>query len=273
METKRSFSLHHLTVLDAAPSELPGYAAQTGCSYIGIFCDLPGVKEAGYPVVSPGESEQQLQRALSEHGVSINNLELFQLRPETDVSSFNEVLAMGQRLGARQATVHMHDGDGARSVATFAKFCELAGGYGLDAALEFTSFSAVRTLDTALQIVRSANMSNGRIALDLLHFFRNGGNVEMLSAIAPHELGYVQVCDGLFEEPEDRYAEAVKDRMLPGDGEFPIAQVMARIPELVIVDVEVPQMRFKKLGATPAHRVRSAVKHTVKAIQPPGVDE
>lgn len=268
MKPRRKLSLHHLTALDVAPVDLPGYAAQTGCEYVGIFCDLPGVKEARFPVISAGESELQFQRALAEHNVSVNNIELFQIRPQTDVNALKEGFAMGNRLGARQVTVHIHAANHEFSVAAFSQLCLVASDYGLDVALEFTSFSAVRTLDAALNIIRSANLKNGRIALDLLHFFRNGGKVEDINDIKPHELGYIQVCDGLYKKPEDLYAEAVKDRMLPGEGEFPIQQVMSLLPEDVIVDVEIPQMRLKNQGINAGDRISMAVERTLATITP-----
>ncbi|MCW9009438.1 TIM barrel protein [Marinobacter sp.] len=268
MKHQRTLSLHHLTALDVAPIDLPAYAAQAGCDYVGVFCDLPRVKAAGYPTLSPGKSEQQFREALIAHDISVNNLELFQIRPDTEIYEFREGLAMGNRLGARQITVHVHDADPVRSVAAFSELCRIAADYGLDVALEFTSFSAVRTLETALTLIRAANRTNGRLALDLLHFFRNGGTLNAIQSLEPHELGYVQVCDGLYLNPEDLYAEAVKNRMLPGDGEFPIQQVLSMIPDNVIVDVEVPQMRLKELGVSARRRIALAVERTIKTFTP-----
>ncbi|KRW81239.1 sugar phosphate isomerase/epimerase family protein [Marinobacter sp. P4B1] len=268
MKHQRTLSLHHLTALDVAPIDLPAYAAQAGCDYVGVFCDLPGVKAAGYPTLSPGESEQQFQEALIAHDISVNNMELFQIRPNTEIHQFKEGLAMGNRLGARQITVHMHDTNPARSVVAFSELCRIAADYGLNVALEFTSFSEVRTLEKALALLRAANRTNGRVALDLLHFFRNGGTLSTIKSLEPHELGYVQVCDGMYRNPEDLYAEAVKNRMLPGDGEFPIQQVLSLIPGNVIVDIEVPQIRFKEQGISARRRIAMAVERTIRMIPP-----
>lgn len=252
-------SLHHLTALDLAPADLVSLAAELGCSHVGLFVHLPAQVRARFPLVGDAAGETLVRRRLDETGVRVNNLEVFALAAGTDLAEFRPALERGLRLGARQATVHIHEPDEARAVAAFTAFCDLAADYGLLASLEFTSFAQVRTLAQAVRIVEAAGRENGVIAIDALHFFRNGGQPGQVAALDPGRIGYVQLCDGPRVAPADLYAEAVNQRLVPGAGEFPLEQLIGALPSEVLLDVEVPQHLLRDLGMNVRERASRAV--------------
>src|SRR3546814_2453633 len=87
------------------------------------------------------------------------------------------------------------------------------------------SSDLVKDIATAVAIVREAGC--GAVALDVLHLMRNGADI---AAVAPNAglIGYVQVSDGPLELPDEipAWHEAVKERLLPGDGAFPLAEIL-----------------------------------------------
>src|SRR5688572_32928851 len=86
-------------------------------------------------------------------GVTVADLEVVALRPETDIAGFSAFFETGARLGARHILVAGYDPDLARFRDSFAKFCEAAAPYGLTADLEFMPWTYVPDLATANSIV------------------------------------------------------------------------------------------------------------------------
>ncbi len=262
-------SLHQLTVLDAAPEALAAIAGQLGCQSVCLFTHVPEVVRHVYPLVGP-EQLQAVQAALSSAGVGVSNLEVFPLDGKTPAADFEPGLAIGAALGAKRATVHIHDADVETATARFAAFCDLAARHGIDAGLEFNAFSAVRDARIAAAIVRGAARPNGRVVLDLLHLVRSGGGVAEVEAIADL-VDFVQLSDGPAEVAETgRWREAVGERGLPGSGAFPLAALLGRLRPGTIVDIEVPQTAARKAGQPPLERARRAVEAGRKLLEREG---
>ena len=84
------------------------------------------------------------------------------------------------------------------------------------------------------------NRSNLAIAIDALHLFRTGGTLDQLAALDPSTIGYAQLCDGPdFRRSNDYLAEAMH-RMIPGEGVFPLGDLVALLGPHVDIDIEVP---------------------------------
>ncbi|MNZ99960.1 Inosose isomerase [compost metagenome] len=201
----------------------------------------------------------------------MNNIEIFALRPGVSADDYLRSLERGARLGAAQATVHLHDLQGSQAVDLFAEFCQQVSEFGMNAALECTSFSSLRTFEQAAQIVTSVGMDNACMAVDALHFFRNGGQVDDISRWSTVPIGYVQLCDAPLEAPDDLYAEAVSDRMPPGEGEFPLSSLLASLPRDVMLDVEVPQHVLRDQGVSAFSRAAAVVGATRDLLEKSGL--
>lgn len=252
-------SLHHLTALDASPAELIAIAGQLGCDHVCLFTHVPDAIAQLFPCVTEGDVPA-VSAALDEAGVSLCNLEVFPLDGDPDWAGFERSLAVGRALGASRATVHIHDVDDRAGAAMLARFCDLAAGFGIVAGLEFNGFSAVRTLPQAAAILRAADRSNAALVCDMLHLVRNGcgpGDV----AAERDLIGYLQICDGPLERADSEvWHEAIRERGVPGTGEFPIAAALAALRPDTIIDVEVPQHAARKAGETALERARRAVE-------------
>jgi sugar phosphate isomerase/epimerase len=254
-------SLHHLTVLDASPLELIDIAAQTGCEQVCVFVHS-SAPQLRFPVVDEGHVEDVRAR-LTSTGVDVYNLEFFPIAPDVDWGAYDRALGVGAAIGGRRATVHIHDLDQARALASFERFCGLAAGHGLDVGLEFTAFARVSTLEAAVAFIETAGQPNAAVAVDVLHLMRNGSDPASLARIDPRLIGYMQICDGPLSIGADHMMdEAVGERGVPGEGEFPLRAFLGCAPDGVTIDVEVPQSAARLAGVSALDRARRAVAAT-----------
>jgi sugar phosphate isomerase/epimerase len=258
LSNRTRFSLHHLTVLDAPAVELIGIAGELGCDHVCLFTHVPDAIASLFPCV--GEADvPAVSAALRQTGVTLCNLEVFPLDADPDWAGFERSLAVGQALGASRATVHIHGLDDAAGAAALARFCDMAAGFGIIAGLEYNGFSAVKTLNQAATILRATERPNAAMVCDMLHLVRNGCTAADIAANRDL-IGYLQICDGPLERAESEiWHEAIRERGVPGTGEFPIAAALAALRRDTIIDVEVPQHAARKAGEPPLQRARRAV--------------
>lgn len=252
-------SLHQLTALALSPAGLIDLAADLGCSHVGLFTCLPPGIATRFPCISTDQQEAVVAERLQARGVRLNNAEVFALRAGIELDGYREGLQRASRLGARVATVHIHEPSPVLARTMLAQFCDLAAEQGLRAALEFTSFSGVRSLDAALDLLDQLQHPAVCVALDALHFFRNGGRPSQLQDLRPGQIGYLQLCDGPLQAPDDLYHEAVAARRIPGAGDFPLVELLVQAGPEVMLDVEVPRQADQINGSSVTDCAAAAV--------------
>jgi len=193
-----------------------------------------------FPVVEPAGATS-FKRLLRDRDIRIINAEYFPVMPDRDVVGYLPAITFAAELGAKRLVTHIHESDGQRAEDQLATLCTLAWEHGLDVGLEFTGFaSGCNSLTSAVALHRRMNRSNLAIAIDALHLFRTGGTLEQLEAVDPSTIGYVQLCDGPdFRLSNDYLAEAM-NRMIPGEGVFPLRDLVAQLGPHVDIDIEVP---------------------------------
>ena len=270
VSTDPSIALHQLTALELSPVELVDLAAKVGCSHVGIFTSLPKGIATRFPCVITPEHEAALAERLTATGVQVNNAEVFALREGVAIADYREGLARAARLGARVATVHVHEPGIMAGSDLLRAFADLAAEHGLRVALEFTSFSAVRSLTSALQVLDHLQHPAVCLAIDALHFFRNGGQTDLLQQVPTEWIGYVQLCDGLLRAPDDLYHEAVAERLVPGTGEFPLIDLLRQLDQTVMLDIEVPRQVAQRAGMHAILRATEAVESTCNMMRQAG---
>lgn len=255
-------SLHQLTALDATPARIVELAGREGCDHVCLFTFVPEAARGRYPLVAATDVAE-LGARMADAGVSLCNLEVFPLDGREDFGAFARSLETGAALGARKATAHLHEVSGeAEAADRFGAFCDLAARFGIVAGLEFMGFSAVADIGSAAAVVRRAGRANGNVACDALHLVRNGGTVADVAANADL-IGYVQLCDGPLVRPrEEWWDEAVRARALPGEGEFPLVDIVRALRPGTVIEVEVPRAAEAKAGVSDADRVARAVAAT-----------
>lgn len=257
-------ALHHFTLCDVSPLELVPIAAEADCDGVCLFVESP--PGFGFPLVTPG-MRGELRARLREHQVRVTNLEFFSLTEAVDLERFRPALGLGAELGARLAVTHIHDPDPVRATDCLGRFAELAGEYGLQLGLEFMALTpGCTSLAAAAGFVRRVGCANLGIGVDALHLARSGATPAEVAALAPGMVAYAQLCDGpllpagIEALDPARYAEEAFDRLPPGQGVFPLAELLRALPPGAALDVEVPMPRLAAQGVSARQRARLAVE-------------
>ena len=250
--------MHPLNVIDAQPVELIEIAGRLQVPLVCLFTFVPAAAAGRFPLVAPADVAATAD-ALNQAGVRLCNLEVFPLDRDGDLERFAEGLETGAALGASKATAHIHEIESEQqAIDRFGAFAAMAAGYGIEAGLEFNNFSAVKDISAAARIVRTS--ARGSLVLDTLHLIRSGGAAADVQAFAGL-VGYAQLSDGPLKMPaERRWHEAVAERLLPGDGAFPLPELLRPLGSAVVFEVEVPQGAARKAGTIAYERARRSVE-------------
>lgn len=193
-----------------------------------------------FPVVAAAE-KQAFRTLLADHGVAVLNVEYFPVMPDIDVSIYAAALELAADLGAKRAVTHIYETDPVRTADQLGRLCEMACDLDMEIGLEFTGFAkGCDDLNTATMLQKAINQPNLKIAIDALHLFRTGGTLDQVKAVDPATIGYAQICDGPHFQKSDDYAEEAMNRMIPGEGIFPLRKMLDLLGDHVDLDVEVP---------------------------------
>jgi sugar phosphate isomerase/epimerase len=259
----RALSLHHLVAPDVPAAELVRIAAELGCAHVCLFTQDPQAPMS-FPVLAEADLAG-LRAVMDSCGVTAYGAASFALRPDGAVADFEAGLGRGARLGAVRANARVLDPDEARAIDTFAAFAELAARFGIEAGIEFMGFGTADALPQALRIVRAAG--RGKIAVDALHLVRTGASPADLD---PALIGYVQLCDGPLQATAADYArEGAFDRLAPGEGAFPLRELLAIVPADQPLSLEVPSERLRLQGLSALDRARRVVAATRRLLAEP----
>lgn len=258
----RQFSLAFLTVADLAPADAIRVAAETGYTSVGLRL-LPAAAsgEGPYPILTDKAVLAEAQAALADTGISVGDVEIVRLKPDTRPDAFKPFLDCAQALGASKILVAGDDADHGRLTQTFAAFAELAAGYGLTSDLEFMPWTGVRNAAEALAIVEAAGQPTGGVLADALHWDRTGRRPEDLERLPRDRVHYFQICDAPAEyDPSDAGLIAVArgGRLLPGEGGIDLNAFAKALPDHVPVSVEIASIDLMQ-RLTPRERATQAL--------------
>lgn len=267
MTEERGLSLAALGFLELDPPTMLDVAAEAGFSSVSLrtWAAVPGGQE--YPLLEGGRLSGMTEERMAATGVGILQIELVSLARNVEIESYRPVLEGGAALGARRVVACGDDEDGVVT-ERLAELCDLAAELGMSVDLEFMPFRRLATLPQALEIVARADRENAQVMVDALHLFRSGGSAADVAAAPSTRIGVCQLCDAPIVGPADAElaSEARERRLLPGDGELPLRDLLAALPGGVSLAVEVPnQLLFADLQ--PVDRARLAYGATATLFE------
>ena len=138
---------------------------------------------------------------------------------------------------------------------------------GVRLTLEFIPGTGIPDLPTALAVVTGAGVPGAGVLVDTWHLDRSGGSLDDVRAAPAGTLRALQLSDRR-REPEGAAYVPMSDRLLPGDGELPLGDivraVLANHPEADI-EVEVFSSVLGALSATEAGERAGAATRRVLA--------
>ncbi|MEQ8779814.1 MAG: sugar phosphate isomerase/epimerase [Roseibium album] len=248
------YSLAHLTLISTTVPELIYIAARAG--YDAVSPRLIPMHVDGEFTQSPVNRAQvqAAKTALSTTGLKVLDIELARITEDCDPRSFERALELGGELGAKRmimsAWTPTRD-DRNFLVDVYGETCDLAEPYGLTVDLEFPSFSRLRTLDEALDIVRAADRPNGGILVDTLYLHLSRVDIGELLHVPSDLLHFLHISDclpGIADTREGMIQLARDARLYPGEGWIDFAGIIERMPP-VDYSIELPNTaRIAELG-------------------------
>ena len=248
------YSLAHLTLINCTPAELVYIAARAG--YDAVSPRFITMNVSGEFRQSPLDKSQiqAMKTALATTGLQVLDIEIARITEDCNARDFEAALALGGEISARHmimsAWTSRRD-DRNYLLDIYAETCDLAAPFGLTVDLEFPSFSRLRTLDEALDIVRGADRPNGGILVDTLYLHLSRVDIGELLHVPPEWLHFLHISDclpGIADTREGMVQLARDARLYPGEGWIDFTGIIERCPAMNY-SIELPnQSRVAELG-------------------------
>jgi sugar phosphate isomerase/epimerase len=234
MPDNRLISLASGVVQEFPPEEVVYAAAQAGFNATGIWCDLDSWNS---------QRTRKVADALAETGLCPLDLEVVWLHPGESIDSHDAMIDIALELGVRNILCVSSEPDITRTKTRFEHLCKRAESGTLRVVLEFLAITEINTLQRALEVVQEVAHPAGGILVDTLHLQRTGACAEDLSSIDPSLLPYIQLCDATASfadsSPEGLLEDALYLRQLPGAGDLPLENMLAKLDPKIPLSLEI----------------------------------
>lgn len=265
--------LAHLSLLDVPPPTLVRIASEAG--FDGMTLRLapahPGAGEVPYPMLGAG-SQMMKETLACLHDLPVKVLDIETVRITADLApkSFLPLFEAGQRLGATCLLTYAVETDRTIVAGKLNALAELAAPFGLKVALEFMVYNGVKTVEQAMKVMAIADHPNIVLMVDSLHLARSGGTPSDLLQIDAALMPYIQICDAPAAPlPDDQGGvriEARAHRLLPGEGDLPLKELIALYPPGLALSVEAPVKSLRALHS-PLEIAAMAYRATRKLLE------
>jgi sugar phosphate isomerase/epimerase len=255
--------LDYITLLGMPPVEFIRTAAAAGCSHVGLFPAQSEYNPENYPdysLITDRALRRDVTRCLRDEGISIalvDGLAVFRNRP---IEAHWPTLDMLAEIGATRINTVSFD-VAERTLPETAKLVEKAASYGLTVTIEPCPVLTTRTLAEAIALIEAVAQPNFKLLIDTMHVSRTG-EAGLVATLDPDLIDYVQISDGPLAMPAtnaDYMDEAMNERLVPGEGEMPLIEMLRSIKPDVVVSAEVPQRSLREAGLSPLRRAKGVV--------------
>ena len=178
-----------------------------------------------------------------------------------------QLLDVTTELGMRDIKIAPGFNDAAADIPLmadeFGKLCDEAAVYGTDIVLEIMPWSNVRTVETGLAIVQSADRTNGGLLIDIWHLARGRIPFSDIAKIPSRFIKAAELDDApAVPEVEDLWQETIHHRELPGEGGLDVPAFLREIRATGYngpYGTEILSAKHRKLGLDEmAHRIFTA---------------
>lgn len=268
------------TLLEGSFQEMVEAAVAGG--YSGITLWPTDVQRAH----AEGHSDAELRALLADNGLVVADLDpLLDWTPQAvpkpgqalfGLSHEPEFYAIAEAFGARSLNAAQGFGselDLDRAAEDLAGVCDRAREHGLLVTIEFLPWSGIPDVATAWDLVQRTGRDNATILVDTWHFFRGGSDLDQLRGVPGERIGSVQLNDAPAAVPDDLVKESIEARLLPGEGDAPVLDVIRVLDEIgsnAPLGVEVFHARHASMKPADVGRITAEATRRVLAEARPG---
>ena len=255
-------ALGFLSVFALPPVEFVNLAADLGCQHISTIVQGQPLVPLDFPSFSLKDAalRKELLAAMNDRGVSISLGDGFLVLPGADMRNFCSDLDVLAELGVPRINVVSLDPDLRRTFDQFAALTELGAQRNIETDVEPVPGLTIGDLPTALVALDAVGRPDFRLLIDTMHLVRSGSSAADLSALDPHHIGYAQLNDTTLQPRIENYMEeAMYERMVPGEGELPLCDILSALPPDIVIELEVPRRSLALAGVSPIDRLRPCV--------------
>ncbi len=228
------------TLPEFGPDRVAQAAGEAGFSHVGFTIE---------PDKWDAAMAKRTKDAIAGHGLSVLDVEVIWIPEGGGVSDDHRaIIDVGAELGARNVLVVSSEPDTGRTAEALRTLCDHAAPAQMRVALEFLMITAIRSLDSALAVVETCDHPAAAILIDTIHFQRAGPAPDKLAAGDPALLPYAQFCDGPADCADnfDSYmTDALDLRSAPGEGELPLAEILAHLPDAIPLSLEIRSKNYR----------------------------
>jgi len=267
----RELGIEFISVFGLPPVDFVHLAADLDYRYISIALIGRPLESLGYPAFSLKDDvrlRRDLLAALADRGVSISLGEGMVIVPEADVSELADDLDIMAELGAAKINTLSFDKDRNRTFDQLATLTDMAATRGIGTTIEMAPGLTVGDLSAVMAAIDHVGSPGLRVTVDTMHWGRLGYGAAELRALGAEHIGYLQVSDTTRKPRMTSYLkEAMYERMIPGDGELPLAEMIEAVPADVVVGLEIPMRTLAESGVGPMDRLRPSVAATRELLR------
>ena len=247
------FSLAHLTALHCSPPQLIEIASRAGYEFVGLRPIPVGARnEPLHPFATDRALFARTKAALAATGVRLLDIEVARIIKEAKPRDYLPAIEAAAQLGGKHVLSSAWCDDLPYIQDFFTELCSLAQQFGLSVDLEFVTWSGIRTLNEAADLVRASRCDNAGIVIDTLHFARCHAELASLGALPREWFRFVQICDApaKYSTERDELIRIGRDaRLYLGEGGIDVAGILRRLPAGPL-SIEIPNTtKLAALGA------------------------
>jgi len=237
------FVLAPTTLPEVSPLAYVDAAIHAGYDAVGLrLHKSPGLPF--HPVVGNAPLIAEIKAMLKANGMPVFDVFSCYLEPATKMSDFTASLALGAELGGKYIMVMGNDTDYARMRDNFGRFCDEAARFNLTPTIEFVPTRPLCTMAMAVKMIKESGRDTGTICLDPMHFMRAGGTGAEIKSYGAKYFPYTQINDGVLFPGEPNPVDFGKmrqgQRKMLGEGDVPLYDYLAALPDGLPLSVEIP---------------------------------
>lgn len=240
------------TLPEFAPDDVATAAGLAGFSHVGFTIE---------PDKWDASALRATQSAIAAHDLSVLDVEVIWIPEGGAVGDDHRiVIEAGSELGAPNILVVSAEPDKDKTAAALHQLCEWAAPANMRVSLEFLMITAVQSLGDAIDIVKQCDHDAAGILIDTLHFCRAGHDPSELASVNPDLFAYSQICDGnaQCDATFEAYLEdAIDLRSVPGEGDLPVSNILAALPDRIPLSLEVRSSRYRDAYPDATDRARA----------------